>query len=118
MIALLPQTPRHSFGFVVCKLVKTVVIIYRTTAWFSVVSLSSLSVYTATWRYKVNLNKCYSYCTTTGLPKLDARCGEIYFICCWFFHWPSSTGPSLCVLLCFMLSCKTCETEQHYYNLL
>lgn len=73
MIALLPQTPRHSFGFVVCKLVKTIVIIYRTTAWFSIASLSSPSVYTATWRYKVNLIKCYSYCTTTGLRPAEAR---------------------------------------------
>lgn len=36
---------------------------------------------------------------------------------CWFFHWPSSTGPSLHCVVFSMLSCKTCETEQHYYNL-
>lgn len=26
--------------------------------------------------------------------------------------------PHCVVLSCYMLSCKTCETEQHYYNLL
>lgn len=46
-------------------------------------------------RYQVKKKKSYYHCTTMGLWPAEAHYDEYYFNCCWFFHWPSSTGPSL-----------------------
>lgn len=90
------------------NLFKTIVIIYRTcTTWFSIQSFCLL-YWCTLQRGDIKLKKKRVTITVPqwvcGLLKLAARNDEYYFICCWFFHWPSSTGPSLrCVVVLYAI---------------
>lgn len=94
MIALLPRTHRYVLGFVVNS-VKSIVItngqVYRSVCDKKIMQRRKKMLQLL---YHNGSVACWSYA-----PAMAS-----YETCiCWFFHWPSSTGPSLhCVVLCFL----------------